>query len=380
MAITFNVDKVVPGNVNVFKTVDESRLFSNTALFPKTKYTIESHGTNAVGPLLMSKGNAFIDALNTAYNSHLGIVLSPDDVWLLISQGVATHINMNAEALRTLFVSHEGKLVLEVNLDTFRRGQQNDWPGAFKILGDKIQAKVGPTKTNMLLGGFSTTGPVENAVSHLVLMSAMQSYFEYMGSTMCGFPKITLLGTQADWQLIFDKVNSLSTLFSGALDWWFKPLMDGLAHFVDAFEYKVDLNFWSNFYKLNNSSGGPYVRGWVVCLFPYVRHYNGQTVTNSEITKWTHTGDRFGGLTTASIYNSMVKVPFAWKYFNQLFSYEFMGGFVGSCIINNSIRPVQGWAVRQSEAELKFEMQGDKVVSKDPNIRFEDDSLYGVNK
>ena len=50
----------------------------------------------------------------------------------LILQGVGTHINSkdNAEKLRSKFVYHEGKKVLEIWRDEFVLGQPvNDWAG-----------------------------------------------------------------------------------------------------------------------------------------------------------------------------------------------------------------------------------------------------------
>jgi hypothetical protein len=50
-----------------------------------------------------------------AYNSHEDIVLSPDDIWLMICTYSSEYINGNAEQLRSLFVDHEGqkKLIVE---------------------------------------------------------------------------------------------------------------------------------------------------------------------------------------------------------------------------------------------------------------------------
>jgi hypothetical protein len=41
-----------------------------------------------------------------AYAGHRPVALSPDMIWLMICQGVAHHINANAEQLRPQFVKH----------------------------------------------------------------------------------------------------------------------------------------------------------------------------------------------------------------------------------------------------------------------------------
>ncbi len=53
-----------------------------------------------------------IAALQGAFTSHRPLTLSPDIIWLTITQGLAIHINENAERLRHRFVSHDGKRCL----------------------------------------------------------------------------------------------------------------------------------------------------------------------------------------------------------------------------------------------------------------------------
>ena len=47
-------------------------------------------------------------------------------IWLLLLQGLASHVNANAKALRKKFVAHEGKLVLNVRRDGFRKGDPDE--------------------------------------------------------------------------------------------------------------------------------------------------------------------------------------------------------------------------------------------------------------
>ena len=53
-------------------------------------------------------------------------------IWLQILQGLASHVNANAEELRHHFVTHEGKKVITIRRDRFVKGNpDNDWEGAF---------------------------------------------------------------------------------------------------------------------------------------------------------------------------------------------------------------------------------------------------------
>jgi len=57
--------------------------------------------------------NAVLQAFLLAYNSHQDLVLSPDDMWLVVSLHFAEYLNDHAEQLRSLFVEHsEGKKTL----------------------------------------------------------------------------------------------------------------------------------------------------------------------------------------------------------------------------------------------------------------------------
>ncbi|MEM1030549.1 MAG: DUF4419 domain-containing protein [Myxococcota bacterium] len=65
-------------------------------------YTV-SHET----PLVAGSGpseHALVNAVHLAFSQHRPLRLSPDAIWLTISQGFARHIEENAEALRPAFV------------------------------------------------------------------------------------------------------------------------------------------------------------------------------------------------------------------------------------------------------------------------------------
>lgn len=64
---------------------------------------------------LVIKGkDAFYKSIIEAYAMHKSITLSPDMIWLLISQGFARYVNAHAEELRPQLVYHTGKKDLEV--------------------------------------------------------------------------------------------------------------------------------------------------------------------------------------------------------------------------------------------------------------------------
>src|SRR5262245_7822650 len=70
----------------------------------------------------MVSGVAFhpmIAALHLAFKDHRPLALSPDMIWLLVAQGVASHINVHSKAIRHRFVKHADRFPLVVRRDDF---------------------------------------------------------------------------------------------------------------------------------------------------------------------------------------------------------------------------------------------------------------------
>jgi hypothetical protein len=221
------------------------------------------------------KMNGFLSAIHHAYASHFPLVLSPDDIWLVVAQAFANHINVHAEELRSMFVSHQGQKYIEIRRDHFIKGSpNNDWMGGFSEFSDMIAEHIGE-KRDLFISDFTTTTLITRAASEVVLMDSMQSYFSYGCRTCCGIPEITLLGSVEDWDVICGKVVKLSDL-AGKDSSWIAPLLKVLKKFSSAAKGEVDTKFWENFYKQTGGSGGPFVSGAVNVFYPYLRGRGGK--------------------------------------------------------------------------------------------------------
>ncbi|MGO9465079.1 MAG: DUF4419 domain-containing protein [Isosphaeraceae bacterium] len=209
-----------------------------------------------------------VAAAHRAFMDHRPLCLSPDTIWLMICQGVANHVNANAEELRSRFVSHEGKIQISVRRDDFVKGSpENPWADAIEELTQKVREHIG-SAFDLFRPAFTTTGRVEKAAAAVVLLDAMQSYFDYDIETFCGIPAITLEGTPEDWQDVADRAERFGSL---DLEWWLEPLRAVLHQFVAAAQGMVDRPFWQSFYKYQDESGGPMITGWISALFPYLK-------------------------------------------------------------------------------------------------------------
>lgn len=304
-----------------------------------------------------------VAAVHLAFMDHRPLVLSPDIIWLMICQAVANHLNAHAEELRPRFVLHRGRIQIDVIRNDFVKGSpENPWPEVFAGFSTKIREHVGPG-LDLFRPDFSTTGPVERAAAEIVLLDAMQSYFQYVLHTRCGIPTITVEGTTEDWQAVADRAEGFADCGLGA---WIEVLRPILRQFVSATQGHVEASFWRSIYKLNDQSGGPVITGWITAFFPYLKDVR-SSQANIPIGKLLDSGGRnidqilypgkssdrefVHGPTIEKFPGGLSKAPFLWKYYDKTIEMEFLGGFVGVAQDpeTSTLRPEIGWAVREAE-------------------------------
>lgn len=233
---------------------------------------IESFSRNRM-PMVETQNNGFFDAAYYAYSDHRPLIISPDMIWLVISQGFAMHINENSEKLRHHFVTFKGKKVLNVQRDNFVLGKDgNDWEGVFTEFKGQIAGYTGKEVTNLISKGFSTTNKDAQVAFDITLMDAMKNYFDYSMTISCGIPEIRLEGTVADWQSIETRAAQLAQY---DLDWWVKDLKPILAEFTKAAKGQPNIKFWDSMVSIHRQVVGcaseNYITGWVAKLYPYIK-------------------------------------------------------------------------------------------------------------
>lgn len=348
MSVTFQVSNVRLDGIGFIKSEDEDCNSPFAAVKKLMGITPEAAAINQWN-VRGTYNHGFISTVNTSYANHYPLIISPDDIWLCISQGFAQHVNANAETLRKQFVQHEGKEIITIDCPRFVKGsRENPWPEVFPQFSNKIAEYIGK-KRDLLVGEFSTTGVIEKCASEIVLMEAMQQYFGYRCQTLCGIPKITLLGTVEDWKLIKAK-----TLVLAEFDckWWIDALVPIIDNFINAFSGKADPKIWESFFKVGGGSGGPYISGWINTLFPYLEDYQTKKCTNknSFVTEWQKSTMKYShGPTSASFSKGLSCVPFVWDYYGKEISMQFIGGFMGTSQDKETlaVRSAIGWAVAE---------------------------------
>ena len=289
--------------------------------------------------------HSFFNGMYQAYADHRPFVLSPDMIWLLISQGFARHVNANSEKLRHYFVDYSGKLSLLVATNEITLDNPNSpWEKTFPEFTNQIAAHTGREIIDLLSSDFSTTTPVEKVASEITIMDAMKTYFEYVIiRIVCGIPEITLQGTDEDWQKILDKTKQLGKY---DLTWWTSELEPILEEFVEASKGKIDREFWKNIFvtRTGKPACGPSfteIDGWIVKFFPYdndgKRNYL-KSLTSSK-----------------NLPEEIVKVDL--QYYNGKTGIttplELWAGFFGleQNMKNYALTPKIGWMIRKKDVE-----------------------------
>ena len=97
--------------------------------------------------------------------------------------------------------------------------------------------------------------------------------------------------------------------------------VDDVQRETDPLPERDDKHFWSRIYKQTNSSGGPYINGWIITLFSYLKSF-GRHPPRFNNVQWEKSWKEsckhgFGGVTSSSIPSGVMETPFKWQYFDK---------------------------------------------------------------
>lgn len=211
---------------------------------------------------LQPSADSFLRGAIQAWGEHRHLVLRPEEVWFTILVQMNFYMGSHAEEIRDLFVDHEGQETILVEDFT--------WYLVLERFQYEIQDRV---KTDWLLDwirpNFTTTTDSDRMTANVLMMGLMKQYFSYEGGIICGLPSVTLLGTQADWQALYDKLDYLSEFGEEPKEYQ-QRLDPILSRFVASFDdpdSEETVSFWNNIVRAESSvtCGTPpyYLSGWL---------------------------------------------------------------------------------------------------------------------
>lgn len=299
--------------------------------------------------------DVFFQTIVRAYAEHRPLVLSPDMVWLLISQGFARYVNAHSDELRDQIVSHTEKMDLVVETEKDLLHEDADWKKLIAGFAAQINEYTKGDVAKTITADFTTTGVTERIVSQVTLMETVKTYFDYVVHYMgCGIPSITLMGTPQDWQKVLEKTEQLEKYGMGD---WFKSLKPILTEFIKASEGKPNQAFWQNMVKKENPDKlvgnkvcdfrkPTVLDGWMLKLFP---DENGQTLDqvphiHEMPSERVYVDFRYQVIDIANG-NVIVDTPM-----------ELIAGYIGTEVdtLTHALTPKMGWMVRQIESNEKI--------------------------
>ncbi|CAF3038734.1 unnamed protein product [Rotaria sp. Silwood2] len=249
----------------------------------KIQYTL----TN--GPASSYSQNAVLQAFLLAYNRHEDIILSPDDLWLLITIHFSKYVNSKSEQLRHIFVDHQDKKKLVVVEPVGKR--EEDWTDFFGKMQTEISKNVKSSEViDNLINNFSTTTEIELTLSYACIMDTFKSYFQYVRCIpMCGIRNVHFIGTLSDWELLKQKAEQLMsyTVKNDEFYRYIEDLLPILNEFIKTYQEKVDIDFWNRIIDLKRgrlgSGSTEYITGWILKLFFGIHEKNSNKIEFSDI-------------------------------------------------------------------------------------------------
>ena len=355
-AITFVVDEDLPKPKRDLHRFPDS--IGVRAILRDENMPVDDDGTRILaysfkGDSLVLRGPAVLfEMLRAAYADHRPVVLSPDAVWLIISQGFSRYVNAHAEEMRPLLVNHEGKQDLTIVSQKDLLTEDVDWAALMDDFTMQLSQNTRGDLAKTIIADFSTTGVTERIASQVTLMDVFKQYYNYQVMyIVCGIPYITLTGTPQDWQRVLGKAQQLK-VYPGIAP-WIEKLEPILKEFVAASEGNPHQKFWQSIVRqkrVGELRGGgcspdrpTMLDGWFLKLFP----------------------DKDGEVLDSIPYDyrympsEMVRVSFKYKMVdaNGLVlsetPMELWAGFVGIDLndATQALSPRIGWLVRTSNEE-----------------------------
>jgi len=332
--------KFVEGNKKIY---DE--------LIEKIEVTNSSDGK---GLMRSPIDNGLLGAMYEAYSNHIPLVLRPDDVWLAITAAFAHYVNHHSAEMRAKFVKHDGKKELVV-ITGPQKIDENYWKYVTEQMLEKMQEYTTADVREWMVPAFSTTTNKDRLVGQMTMMGAMKDYFSYTAIMMCGLSQLTLKGTLKDWQSLRSRAAKLSQ-FGGDLEKWSEQLLPVLDQFIDAYQGRVNEDFWKKMltFRKVGSGGQKKFRGWFMVFAPFSAEGKYHLNSAEEIKR---TGI-YATLLDSAIFNATVSVPVKFITNNVEHNLMFFGGVVAPSYskTKNEISPSVDYlileVVKQSKEDL----------------------------
>ena len=213
-----------------------------------------------------SAKNGLVDSVIRSYNKHHILSISPDDVMNNVCCLWSKYIFLNAERFRNQIVDHTGQKTITILTD-----QNTRWDN--ELLVNHMNRYISAINSEQdslkwMDVEFTTTTELDKMIRQVAMLSSQKAYYAYHSQTLCWLPQINLLGTEEDWENLYNKIKWMPCYDKSMIDWKTK-LLTVLDKFIIASEEDVD--FWQAPLTYNPGGSGsiPYYTGWITVFNPF---------------------------------------------------------------------------------------------------------------
>ncbi|KAI1016802.1 hypothetical protein LB504_007062 [Fusarium proliferatum] len=262
-----------------------------------------------------------------AYSTHHHLTIRPEDVWFAIVTQLSAYINANAEEMRDYFVSHDGQKKLEVI--EYATLHTADYGKLSQRMTLEISKNIkDPAFREWVLPSFTTTTDNDRIVGSVLLMGALQKYFSYGTTMLCGIPSVTLLGEVADYEDILNRLDKLYEMGEEPIQFakLLRPILRNMILSFTQPSNPVIHTFWNQIADRHIGSGRDDLTGWITAFC-----YWGDTGKAKPLGQRIDTleGLSYPFVSTNSIPSGFVTVPVEVNDNGTLHNCKMLAGSVG---------------------------------------------------
>jgi len=198
----------------------------------------------------------YVEYLLAAWDSHWGIVVSPDIIWYTVQCELTSIVATNSDTYRGLFTTSDEKQEISVFSPSLT-------VMPLDVLMEAVAKKV-PSNITPFLPEFSTSTQRSIFARYAAFLDMVSPYYNY-SMFCCGFPAIDVQGDISDWEKLRASWNDIGKLFTKHTTY-----INQVSYVLDQICHKLNnADFWKDMFALDKcGSGHQYtVRGWLNQLF-----------------------------------------------------------------------------------------------------------------
>merc|ERR1711962_413287 len=191
----------------------------------------------------------------------------------LLARWARDYEEANNKKVRSFFVSHEGKKVLKVKIDSIDSIENESF---FSQMRTNINKNINkPGYTTMMESDFTSSTSTDRIINSIMLMKAFEEYYHYVAELECGIPGVRMLGRQKDWEKLVKKLQKVKKFLEPIddvlkLGGWFDRVRGVLDNLLETYRGNPDKDWWSRIMDIQKSfgsGGGTFLTGWFVTDF-----------------------------------------------------------------------------------------------------------------